>query len=74
MNILFITADQWRAECLSILDHPVVDTPNIDALAREGTLFRNHFAQATPCSPSRTSLHTGLYLHNPRVCRNGTPY
>jgi arylsulfatase A-like enzyme len=74
MNILFITADQWRAECLSALDHPVVKTPNIDALANDGLLFQNHYAQATPCSPSRTSLHTGLYLHNHRVCQNGTPY
>jgi arylsulfatase A-like enzyme len=52
----------------------VVRTPNLDALAREGVLFENHYAQATPCSPSRTSLHTGLYLHNHRVCQNGTPY
>ena len=73
MNILFITADQWRAECLSTLDHAVVRTPNIDALAEQGVLFENHYAQATPCSPSRTSLHTGLYLHNHRVCQNGTP-
>ena len=73
MNILFITADQWRAECLSVLDHPVVRTPNIDQLAKEGVLFSQHYAQAAPCSPSRVSLHTGMYLHNHRVCINGTP-
>lgn len=32
-NLLFITADQWRGECLSCLQHPVVRTPNLDALA-----------------------------------------
>ena len=42
-NVLFITADQWRAECLSCLGH-LVDTPNLDALAAEGVLFTNHFA------------------------------
>ena len=72
MNILFITADQWRAECLSVLGHQV-RTPNLDALAKEGVLFKNHFAQATPCSPSRTSMHTGMYLQNHRCVSNGSP-
>ena len=73
LNILFITADQWRAECLSALGHPMVKTPNLDALAQEGVLFRNHFANAVPCGPSRTSLHTGMYLQNHRSGTNGTP-
>jgi arylsulfatase A-like enzyme len=73
LNILFITADQWRAECLSALGHPLVKTPNLDALAREGLLFRNHFANAVPCGPSRASLHTGMYLQNHRSGTNGTP-
>ena len=73
MNILFITADQWRAECLSILGHQHVRTPNLDALARDGVLFENHYAQATPCAPSRSSLHTGLYLQNHRCVVNGAP-
>jgi len=73
LNVLFITADQWRAECLSALGHPVVRSPNLDALAREGVLFRNHFANAVPCGPSRASLHTGMYLQNHRSGTNGTP-
>ena len=72
-NILFITADQWRGDCLSALDHPVVKTPNLDALAREGVFFARHFANTSPCSPSRATLHTGLYQHNHRVAMNGTP-
>jgi arylsulfatase A-like enzyme len=72
-NILFITADQWRAECLSVLGHPVVRTPNLDSLARDGVLFAKHFANAAPCGPSRTSLHTGMYLQNHRSGTNGTP-
>jgi arylsulfatase A-like enzyme len=72
-NILFITADQWRGECLSALNHPVVKTPHLDGLAREGTLFARHFSNTSPCSPSRATLHTGLYQHNHRVAMNGTP-
>jgi len=72
-NILVITADQWRADCLSALGHPAVRTPNIDALAADGVLFERHYCQAAPCSPARASLYTGLYQMNHRVCRNGTP-
>jgi arylsulfatase A-like enzyme len=72
-NVLFITADQWRGDCLSSMRHPVVRTPTLDALAAEGTLFERHYANAVPCGPSRASLHTGMYLHNHRSGTNGTP-
>lgn len=72
-NLLLITCDQWRGDCLSAVGHPVVRTPNADALAREGILFRRHYAGAAPCSPARACIYTGLYQMNNRVCRNGTP-
>ncbi len=72
-NVLFITADQWRGDCLSAAGHPVVRTPNLDRLAAGGTSFRRHFAQAAPCGPSRASLYTGMYLMNHRSVLNGTP-
>ena len=73
LNILFITADQWRGDCLSALGHPMVKTPHLDALAADGVLFANHFANAAPCGPSRATLHTGMYLQNHRSGTNGTP-
>ena len=73
MNVLLVTADQWRGDCLSCLGHPAVRTPNLDRLAADGVLFTRHFAQATPCGPSRASLHTGLYALNHRSITNGTP-
>src|SRR3546814_10100037 len=69
---LFRSADQWRGECLSAIGHPIVKTPHLDALAAEGVLFRNHYCQASPCGPSRTSMLTGMYLMNHRSGRNGT--
>ena len=60
LNVLFITADQWRGECLSALGHPCLRTPHLDQLAESGVLFTRHFSQATPCSPGRASLYTGL--------------
>jgi arylsulfatase A-like enzyme len=73
LNVLFITADQWRGDCLSALGHPSLRTPNLDALAAEGVLFKHHFANAAPCGPSRASIHTGMYLQNHRSGTNGTP-
>jgi len=72
-NVLLVTADQWRGDCLSAVGHPVVRTPNVDRLAAEGVLFRRHYAGAAPCSPARASIYTGLYQMNHRVCRNGSP-
>jgi arylsulfatase A-like enzyme len=72
-NVLFITVDQWRGDCLSIVGHPVVQTPTLDALARQGVLFANHWANAAPCGPSRACLYTGTYQHNNRSVLNGTP-
>ncbi len=72
-NVLIITADQWRGDCLSAVGHACVRTPAVDALAKEGTLFRRHYAGAAPCSPARATLYTGLYQMNHRVCRNGSP-
>lgn len=48
-----------RADCLSIADHPVVDTPNIDQLAREGVRFKNAYAATPSCVPARASVLTG---------------
>ena len=72
-NVLLITLDQWRADCLSALGHPCLRTPHLDALVAEGVLFRRHYTQASPCGPARASLLTGLYAHNHRSVRNGVP-
>src|SRR5690625_2237162 len=59
-NVLMIMVDQMRADCLSILDHPVVDTPNLDQLARDGVLFKNAYAATPSCVPARASVMTGM--------------
>lgn len=72
-NILLITADQWRGDCLGTVGHPVVKTPNLDAFAETATVFEQHYAATAPCSPARASLYTGLYQMNHRVIWNGAP-
>ena len=73
MNILLITLDQFRGDCLSIAGHGVVRTPHLDRLAGDGVRFARHYSQAAPCGPGRASLYTGTYQLNHRVVANGTP-
>lgn len=72
-NVLFVTADQWRSDCLGVAGHPVVRTPHVDAIAGDGARFARHYAGTAPCSPARACLYTGLYQMTNRVVRNGTP-
>ena len=72
-NILLITLDQFRAECLSAAGHPNVQTPNLDRLAEQGLRFANHYSNCAPCAPGRASLLTGLWQMNHRVTNNGAP-
>src|ERR1035441_3641000 len=60
-DILFLMPDQMRGDCLSLLGHPVVRTPNLDKLAQEGALFRRAYSTCPSCIPARHSLLTGLF-------------
>jgi arylsulfatase A-like enzyme len=60
-DILLIMPDQMRGDCLSLLGHPVVRTPHLDDLAREGALFRRAYSTCPSCIPARHSLLTGLF-------------
>jgi arylsulfatase A-like enzyme len=60
-NILLIMPDQMRGDCLSILGHPAVRTPNMDKLARNGVLFRRAYTPVASCIPARYALLSGLY-------------
>lgn len=64
-NILLITADQMRWDALGCMGNPVIRTPNLDALAARGVLFRNAFTPNPICVPARASIMTG---NQPPVC------
>ena len=72
-NVLLIMADGFRADCLGAVGNPVIQTPNLEALAREGVLFTHCFGQTTPCAPSRMCLLTGRYMCSTGCLDNGTP-
>lgn len=58
-NVIVVLADDMRADYTGYGGHPVVQTPNIDQLAADGTVFNSAFATSAVCTPSRTSLLSG---------------
>lgn len=62
LNIVFILTDDQGAH-LSALGTKGISTPNVDELANNGILFTNSFAVVPSCSPSRSSIMTGMYPH-----------
>ncbi|GGO81800.1 phosphonate monoester hydrolase [Marinobacterium nitratireducens] len=72
-NILFIMADQLRADYLGCNGHPTIRTPNIDALAARGVNFTRAYCQAPVCGPSRMSFYTGRYASSHGASYNNVP-
>jgi arylsulfatase A-like enzyme len=58
-DILLLMPDQMRGDCLSVLGHSVVRTPQLDELARQGILFRRAYSTVPSCIPARYALLTG---------------
>jgi arylsulfatase A-like enzyme len=72
-NILFIMADQLRADYLSCNGHPTIETPALDGLARRGVNFSRAYCQGPVCGSSRASFYTGRYVASHGVSYNGVP-
>lgn len=72
-NLLFIMADQLRADYLGCNGHPTIRTPHINALAKRGVNFIRAYCQAPVCGPSRMSFYTGRYAASHGASYNGVP-
>ncbi len=60
-NVILLMSDQHRADALGCAGNPIVKTPSLDRLARNGVLFTNAYTQCPVCMASRASIHTGRY-------------
>ncbi len=69
-SFVFILSDNHRWDAMSSMGHPVVRTPSMDRIGREGLHFQNAFATTPLCSPARASFLTGQYAYRHRVRNN----
>ena len=72
-NLVFIFADQWRAEATGYAGNEDVKTPNLDRLAKESVNFSNAVSGCPVCSPYRASLLTGQYWLTHGIFYNDKP-
>ncbi len=69
-NFVIMMCDDQRADAMSGVGNPVIKTPNMDRIAREGMTFTNTFVTNALCAPSRATLLTGLCSHANGVTDN----
>ncbi len=60
-NLVFLLTDDQRYDELGCTGHPVIRTPNIDRIAREGVMFERYFVTTASCLPNCTTLVTGQW-------------
>ena len=71
-NILMICSDQHRADITGCSGNSVIDTPNIDRLARDGMTFDSAYCNSPVCVPSRMSFLTGRFCFHIDALTNGS--
>jgi len=59
-NLLLITTDQQRGDCLGCAGHPVLETPYIDELAGQGAYLPHAYTSVPSCTPARAGIITGM--------------
>jgi N-acetylglucosamine-6-sulfatase len=72
-NIIFVLTDDHRFDAMGFMDHPFLETPNMDKMAEEGIHFDRALVTTSLCSPSRASILSGMYAHNHGVVNNYNP-
>jgi len=67
-NVLFLFADDQRADTIAALGNPVIQTPNLDRLANSGFVFENAYCMGSTsgavCNPSRHQMLSGMSLYH----------
>lgn len=69
-NLVFFLGEGLRNDEFGFMGNRALKTPNMDALAREGTVFKNAFVTNALCLPSRASFLTGAYSHTTGATTN----
>ncbi len=73
-NILFIMSDDHAYQAISAYSNYLIETPNIDRIAKEGMLFTNASVTNSICAPSRATILTGKHTHIHGKVDNRRPF
>ncbi|MDA8746824.1 sulfatase-like hydrolase/transferase [Litoreibacter sp.] len=75
-NIVYLMFDQAKASAMSFMGNAEISMPYCDNLAVQGWVFEDAYAAAPICTPSRASVHTGLFpqVHGVTCHQNRAPY
>ncbi len=75
-NVMLVTVDQWPGWLLGCAGHPVLQTPTLDQLARNGVHYTRAYSESPICIPARRTLMTGTSTrtHGDRVFGTTTPW
>ena len=73
-NLLILMSDEHNPKVMGCAGHPIVKTPNIDALAARGTMFSSAYTTCPVCVPARAAFATGKYVHQIGFWDNADAY
>lgn len=73
LNVLLLVADDVRWDTVGAAGNPVVETPRLDGLAKQGVRFEQAFVTTSICMVSRASILTGQYMSRHGVTAFGVP-
>lgn len=75
-NILLITTDQHRGDCLGLAGHPVVETPHLDALFQQGAWFPRAYSEVPSTTSARRTVISGQHpeRHGMVGYKDGVPF
>ncbi len=73
-NIVFIMSDDHAYQAISAYDNTLIETPNIDRIAKAGMLFTNASVTNSICAPSRATILTGKHSHINGKVDNVSPF
>ncbi|SFJ76497.1 choline-sulfatase [Paenibacillus sp. UNC496MF] len=69
-NFIVFLSDEHNPFYSSVYGHPFVQTPNMERLARQGTVYRNAYCPSPLCTPSRSAFISGRRVHEVQAYSN----
>ena len=73
-NVVFLFSDEHNTNFVSVYGHPLVQTPNLERLAREGTIYDAAWCPSPLCMPCRSSIMSGRRVHEIQTYSNCNLY